>query len=400
MNARLKTALLCLGSTCLCFSQTSRALEPANLSWGPVFITPTLDTRLEYVDNLFRTPDDTKETGLSVIKPRIQAWLENGLNTYSFAYTLEDFRYFDSSDDNFTDHQYNIDIHHEFDARNVLNVYGEFYDAHEERGSGLSEGVADLIDEPVEFERTTAGTDYVYGNRDSRGRVKLEAKYRDTEYQNFREDTRYRDYDQWGTEGTFYWQVANRTEVLAAVRYQEIRYDLIDPLRRGGSFDSDEYNYFVGVNWEPTARTSGSIMLGAYDRSYESDRRADDDGFSWEVDLYYKPRTYSVFHLESRRFSQETNGLGDSVNTQAARLDWDHAWTGRSSTRLSGLVANEDYRGAEREDDVYRIEVAYEYALRRWVDLGLGFHYEDRDSNVDLYDYDRSKVFIEANFSL
>ena len=391
-------ALFGIAGICVCLP--SIALEPANLNWGSLYITPTLETRVEYVDNLFRTPEDQKETGLSVIQPQVQAWLQNGLNTYSFDYKMIDWRYFDSSADDYTDHQFNIDVHHEFNAKNVMNVYAEFFDAHEERGTGLSEGVAELIDEPVEFERRTAGADYMLGNLSSRGRVFLEAKYRDTEYQNFREDTQFRDYDQWGTEGTFFWKVASKTDLLAAVRYQEMRYDLVDRLNPGGSFDSDEYNYFVGVNWQPTAKTSGSVKIGAFDRSYESEAREDDDGFSWEVDVFYRPRSYSVFHLESKRFSQETNGLGDAVNTQATRIDWDHNWSSRSSTRLSGLAAVEDYRGVERKDDVYGIEAAYEYALRRWVDIGVGVRYEDRDSNEDLYNYDRSKVFLEAKFSL
>lgn len=63
---------------------------------------------------------------------------------------------------------------------------------HEDRGTGLSEGVAELIDEPVEFGRRTVGADYMLGNRGSRGRLLLEAKYRDREYQNFREDTQFR----------------------------------------------------------------------------------------------------------------------------------------------------------------------------------------------------------------
>ena len=234
----------------------------------------------------------------------------------------------------------------------------------------------------------------------SKGRARLAAKYRDTEYQNFREDTQYRDYDQWSVDGTFYWKVASKTDALAEIRYQETRYDLVEPIRRGGSFDSDEYNYLVGVSWEPTARTSGSIKLGWFDRTYKSARREDDDGFSWEVDVYYKLRTYSVFNLKSRRFSQETNGIGDAVNAQETRLDWDHDWNGRSSTRLSALFLNKDFSGSERQDDVYGVEAAYKYAMRRWLDLGVGYRYEDRNSDLELYDYDRNRLFFEARFSL
>jgi len=376
------------------------ALEPANLNWGSVYVTPTLDTRVEYVDNLFRTPDNAKETGLTVIEPEVQAWLQNGLNTYSIAYKLTDWRYFDSSDDDFIDHQFNIDVHHEFNAKNVWNIYGEYIDAHEERGTGLSEGVASLIDEPVEFQRDTLGTDYTLGNDGSKGRVLLDARYLDKEYQNFQDLTQYRNHTTNQLAGTFFWKVTGKTDVLAEVKYQEARYEEVDPLRLGGSYDSDEYNYFLGITWDSSAKTAGSIKLGNFKRTYKSQKRQDDDGFSWEVDVYYKPRTYSVFHLASKRLSQETTGIGDSINTQKSRLNWDHDWNSRSSTQLSVLLQNEDYSGSEREDDLRGVEAVFKYSLRRWADLSAGYRYEERDSDFDLYDYDRSTVFVEAKFSL
>ena len=376
------------------------AVEPANLSWGPVFVTPTLDTRLEYTDNVLRTPDDDKDSMISVIKPRVQAWMENGLNTYSLAYTMIDTRYFDSSRDDYTDNQLNLDIYHEFNARNRANLYAEYFDAHEERGTGLSEGVAELLDEPVEFERTTLGGDYTLGSAQSRGRLLLAGKTRDIEYQNFRETTRYRDYSNYGLGATFFWRIKGKTDLVAEVRYQETEYDKVDPTSREGTLDSEEYNYLVGLSWDATAKTSGSVKVGAYDRTYDSNERSDSNGFSWEADVSYQLRTYSIFTLASKRFSAETNGAGDAVNANRTTLGWSHNWNKRSSTNLTLGYLNEDYEGTEREDDEYQVSASYNYAMRRWLDLGAGYSYADRDSDIDLYEYSRSVVYITASVSL
>jgi polysaccharide biosynthesis protein VpsM len=382
------------------------ALEPANYQAGPVFLTPTVESRLGYVDNLLRSKDDEKSTGMSTIKPRVQAWLQNGLNTYSFTYELANYTYFDSSDDNFTDNIFNLDVHHEFNARNVVNLFGEYYAGHEERGTGLTEGLtedseaAELIDKPVELDRTIIGGDYTYGSQASRGRVKLAARGTEHDYQNYDRYTRYRNRDEARYDGTLFWRVAPRTDALAEVRYIDTEYDQTNPRDSAGSLDSEEFNYLVGLTWEATAKTSGSVKVGMFDRTYDSGARSDDDGFSWEVDVTYRPRTYSSFNLESRRFSDETNGLGNAVDANKTTLTWKHEWNTRSSTSLSLGGGTEDYTGSPREDDVFNVEASYNYRFRRWVDFGLGYRFEDRDSGLKYYDYSRNEVFMEARLSL
>jgi hypothetical protein len=397
LRVQLITVVAALGALA---AYPALALEPANLKAGPVYITPTLDTKISYVDNLLRTDDDEQDTGISTIKPRVQAWLANGMNTYSLTYELADYRYFDSSDDDFTDNTFNLDVHHEFNAKNVVNVFAEVYIGHEERGTGLSEGVAELIDEPVEVDRTLFGGDYTYGSKISKGRVKLGAKTLEHDYQNFNSYTRYRSRDHYQYDGTFFWKIGPKTDALAEVRYVDTEYDNTDPLRLGGSLDSEEYNYLVGLAWDATSKTSGSVKVGMYDRQYDSSFRKDDDGFSWEVDLTYRPRTYSWFNLESKRYSEETNGLGDAIDANKTTLSWNHDWNSRSSTVMSFMYGNEDYTASDREDDRYGVQATYNYNFRRWVDFGVGYRYEDLDSDLDFYDYSRNEVFLEAKLSM
>ena len=137
-----------------------------------------------------------------------------------------------------------------------------------------------------------------------------------------------------------------------------------------------------------------------YDREYDSNGRRGEDGFSWAVDLTYRLRSYSRFILESARVTNETNGLGNAVNTRTAALSWQHDWNSRSSTAVSVSYGNEDYTDSRREDDRYGVEAGYNYAFRRWLDLGVGYRYEDRDSSLSLFDYSRNEVFVQIRLSL
>ncbi len=389
-----------LSTAGIMFTSTAVAVEPANFQLGPVFVAPTLNTKLGYTDNLLRSSDDELDTLFSQITPRVQAWLQNGVNTYSLAYKLEDYRYADSGRDDFTDQQVNLDLHHEFNARNTLNVIGEFYDGHEERGVGVSDGVGSILDKPVEYERATFGGDYTYGSVASDGRIVLEGKRADYQYQNFRDFTRFRDRVQGNLAGAFYWRVGAKTDALLELRYIDNEYDennILDPL---GSLDSDEYNYLVGLSWDASAKVSGSAKVGAYEREYNSSGREDDSGFQWEVDLNYQPRTYSNININTRRYSQETNGRGNVINTEEYGLSWAYNWNSRSATLLGVTAATENYDGTPREDDRVDVQASYNYTARRWLDLGIGLRHEDRDSNENLFQYTRNVFFIEAKLSL
>ena len=192
-----------------------------------------------------------------------------------------------------------------------------------------------------------------------------------------------------------------RTDTLFEVRAIDTEYDNTDPSVPAGSLDSDELHYLVGLSWDATAKTKGDVRLGMYDREYDSSGRSDEDGFHWEVELTWKPRTYSSFVLETNRRSQETNGLGDYIDTQEVILTWEHKWNLRAKTLFSIEVAEDDYSGTDRTDDRYNLEASYRHELRRWFDVGVGYRYEERDSDSQRrLDYDQNMFFVELFLSL
>jgi len=396
--ARTAVSAAVLGA---CTMQPALALEPANLQFGPLYFTPTLDLEAYYTDNLWLTDTQEKNTWVGVITPRLQTWLQNGASDYSLTFELEDSTYASSDDDDYTDYTATVDVHQVFNARNRLNLYGEYYDGHEKRGTGFIEGELSLItDKPIEYERSTFGGDYTYGSKTSRGRLKVAAESVDFDYQNYRDFTRFFDRTEDALAGTLFWKVAPRTDALVEARAINNDYDDEDPSDPAGTHTSDELNYLLGVAWEATGRTSGHVKLGMYDRDYDSGAREDEDGFLWEVGVRYQPRTYSTLDLNTRRYYQETNGLGDGINTRALNLGWGHSWNQRSSTHLNLGYMNDDYEGGDREDDTYDLEARYDYGFRRWVDLSAGYRYQYRDSDLNFFDYSGNIFFLEARMGL
>lgn len=396
-------ALFALVLLLACLLSTGRAfaVDPASLEVGPVYLTPTAEARAGYLDNLLRSDGDEQSTAFTIISPKIRAWAQSHNNVYALSYEIRDLRYADSKQDNYTDHFVDLEIHHEFNAKNVLDVFGEYDDGHEERGIGLSEGeIGDLLPAPIEYERSRFGGFYSYGNANSRARVVLGADILNYDYQNFEEFTQYRNRDHVSYFGEVFFKVAPRTEILAQVRAIETEYEDFNPLWEGGSLDSEELNYMVGINWDASGKTRGSVRLGQFEREFDSAGRQDDEGFHWEAALDWRPRSYSHLNVETRRFSQENNGLGDYINTEELSAQWVHNWSGRTRTTVRGLLADDDYSGSFRKDERIDAEAIFTYAFRRWLDLGLGYRYEARESDEDNRDYQRNMVFFEAELSL
>ncbi len=69
-----------------------------------MYFTPTLDLETYYTDNLWLTELREKDTWVGVVTPRLQTWLQDGVNTYSLGFELKDSTYESSGDDDFTDY--------------------------------------------------------------------------------------------------------------------------------------------------------------------------------------------------------------------------------------------------------------------------------------------------------
>lgn len=386
-----------------CFNTTpALSVEPANVRMGSLYLTPTLDLEQLYTDNLLRTTNQELDTWGTIARPRLQTWAQHDLDTYSLTYQLEDGRYVDSSDDDYTNHLFRSDIHKEFYEPHVLDVFAKYVNAYEPRGTGLVEGdLSALIDEPLKYELTGFGGQYTLGSDNTRGKLELEARTEDRKYKNFRELTRRYDRDEDALRATVFYRVGGRTDALAEIRMidTDYRVDLFQDDSSLGALDSEEYTYLIGASWEATGNTTGSVKLGVFDRNLDSERNSD-SGFSWEVDIIWEPRTYATFEVGTRRYSEETNGVGDYVNARDYHVSWDHDWSSRIHSRVAMLYGDDEYPSSARNDDRYEAEARLDYRFRLWCDFGVGYRYDKQASTIRSLDYTRNEFFIDVKLSL
>jgi hypothetical protein len=259
-----------------------------------------------------------------------------------------DYGWYDqSSDDDYTDHDLEAGAYLLLGQRSGLDLVASYDDAHENRGTGLTRGVPPASGAfPQDPDRYTTAQflgRYAYGVSQTRAFLALEGSTEALTYKNNRERTRQFDRDDTYGQATFGLRVRPKTSVELRVRARDIKYDYSRP--SGISADSREYRYLIGVVWEATAKTTGSVLIGQVDKRFDDPARPDFSGPNWEVAIRWSPRTYSHFDLSTERYTDEpVDLLGDVTDTAVYSLGWSHEWNDRVGSRLAASKLDQTYR--------------------------------------------------------
>ena len=375
---------------------------PAYIDVGPVAVTPEVAMETTYRDNIYLQENDETDSWLFTLRPTVTALAQERENTYRLKYEGETSWYEeDSSEDenNYFDHTLTADTALLLTDRWSATAFYSYAWLHEDRGTGLTEGqVGEFISEPVEYEQWEVGGSVEYGS--GVGRLELSANYLEREYTNFQDLTRSRDRDETGFGAKFFYPVAPKTDIFLDYTWKDISYP--NPFENVPPLDSEEYTLQGGVEWEITPNLTSSAQAGYVDKSFESSERRDWDGIGWTVDLWMSPTENDTITIVGSRAPDETTLQGDFIKRETATATWDHIWSDRFNTSLSGTLTRETYEGSinDREDDVYGIKIQVNYQFRRWATFYTSYGWDEKDSNAENLSYNSNTVIFGARFSL
>jgi len=391
------------------FATADRALAevsqigPAVINAGPVAITPTAGSEVKYRDNIYLEDDNPVDSWIYILRPRLNAALQDRENLYQFDYRGEAGWYEENSHaerNNYFDNTFSGSGHMEFTDRWLAEVMASWAALHEDRGTGISEGIVGLlIDQPVEYDQWDVGASVQYG-AEGNSRLLLRAGYMDRSYQNFKDITRTRDRDETTVAGTFFYPVAPKTDLLLEYVYKDIRYP--NPFELLPELDSTENSVWGGVEWELTPNMTSTARLGYVDKNFDDSQRKDWDGIGWSVSLALRPRDQDTIYLETSREPEETTQVGNFIKRETALARWNHDWTDRIYSQVSVTYERDDYEQSfdNRDDDVYGAALKVGYEFRRWANVFIGYEYDEKDSNVDNLSYTDNIFRVGVELSL
>ena len=375
------------------YPETPPASGPANIQVGdsPVFVTPYVGTAIGRDDNLFLTRDNQRASDLFIVSPGVKLDARDPNKVVQASYQGQIGRYTSSRDDDYVDHAARAQFDMALDRRNFLKLGVDYIRSHDPRGS---------TDRPIgsgpdRYRQTTPYATYALGAPGAQGRVELYYSDPGRRYVSNRDTTINGDREMQEFGGAFYWRVMPRTYVMAEARQTDVRYDL-----SSSPLSADEHRYYAGVTWEATAATTGTVKVGQLRRNFKDPSQPDFSGTSWEALVSWAPKSYSKLDFYSARQTNESTGLGSFILSSLAGVTWSHAWTTYISTAVDARFQKDDYQGFDRNDKIAVLGLKAGYKFRRWLTLGAEFTHTKRDSNLDLFDYDKNLYLLTITGTL
>ncbi|MBW8190168.1 outer membrane beta-barrel protein [Neiella marina] len=401
MRSFVTAVLPSAGAVLMLGTQLAQAAgyEPAQIDVGAgLGLVPQIAIKNGFDDNTANQSSNEIDSWFTVIKPRLT--LEGGgdISHLAVTYELADGRYHSSDEDDFTDHKFITELHHEFTSKHRVDLDYRFSRVHEERGTGISEGQGESLTEVAEKDIHRADLVYGIGAAQARFNFDINVNYEDLAYRNYEQLTQYSDYDTIGGGATVYYRLGPDSSLLLDAQYAERSYDLLPP--SGLSRDSSDQQLRLGFRWQATGVSAGTFKLGYAERDYDDAQRSDFSGLTWSLGAEWAPKTYSTFYIESGRRAKDPDTLGDYVRETTAQIRWEHGWTERFTTLASIAYQDEEYTGIERDDDALTGEIGARYHWRRWLNTDLSYQYIDQDSTFDALTYDKNIYWLTVTASL
>src|SRR2546421_955592 len=342
--------------------------------------------------NIFQSSTDVQSSQIWTLAPRLLLRFEPARSRLEFGYKGDYGWYDKSSRDDYADHALQAGAYLLMGERSGLDLVASYDETHENRGTGLSVGIDPASGAfPQDPDRYTDGqylARYTYGVSHTRAFVVLEASREKFAYRNNLPLTQPFDRDESYGQATFGVRLRPKTSLELSVQARDITYD--HPRASGLNLDSREYRYLLGVVWETTAVTTGSVRVGGVTKKFDDPALPDYSAPNWEVAIRWSPRTYSHFTLSTKRYLAEPVDLsGDATDSAVYSLSWTHGWSSRLASKLalSRLYWTYRFVAGERKDRSPLYRLALTYKMRWWLRWEAGLDLDARDSPIASYNY-------------
>lgn len=369
------------------FPQEPPATGPASVQLGdtPFYVLPSVGAGFGYDDNLFYAHTNEKSSSYWQVTPGIRLDGRDANKVVQVSYQNQTGRYTSSADDNYVDNTARAQFDMAFDPHNFLRLGYDYVLGHDPRGSTDRP----ISGRPDRYRRTSPFAMYALGAPGAQGRFELYVSDPVLHYLNNREFTTPNDRKMPEFGGAFYVRVAPRTYAMVEARQTDVRYE-----QPGSPLSAKEDRYYVGVMWEATAATAGTIKVGQLRRNFSNTDQPTFTGTSWEALVTWAPRTYSKLDFYTTRQTNESTGLGNFILTSIAGVTWSHNWTSYVSSGVDAHYQRDEYQGFDRTDKYSVLGLRAGYKFRRWLTFGAEFNHTTRDSNVDTFQYDKNLYLI------
>ncbi|BCX82236.1 polysaccharide biosynthesis protein VpsM [Methylomarinovum caldicuralii] len=357
------------------------AIETQQLTPG---FYPALRVGYAWLDNVFRSEKQEKADTVFQARPMLH-W-KAGTVVYDLNARYQGnygvYRVLDEQD--YMDHTLSIGFGLHPTEKMALELSDRYKIGHDQPGISGTQVFAPP--KPNRWHDNRFRAQFTYGRRIATAQLQLAYEEATRRFQNNQRE--FSDRNQHTGTATWLYHVLPKTWLVTEFQYQ------INDFQMNKAFDqdSDQWHVFQGASWEISAVTQGEILLG-YLRSTPKDQRffKPFSGFGARISINWQPRTYSRVTLRAERMPQLGSTASAFFLANRIGLTLQHEPTERIRIQTSAAYEKDDYSfnrfGPERQDRFLRFGLEINYAMLHWLNLGLGYSHDIRNSSLRLSDY-------------
>lgn len=355
-------------------------------------LSPELTVKEFHDDNLTNAASNEISSFGTLVQPNLTYELKNNKNRYTLDYLVAAATHYSSKNDDYVDQTVSADYEYTPTSKIKLGIETEYYRGHDPRGTGGAEGTGVVQNSFDRYHHYKIDANASYGAKSSKGQFEIDMGHIAKDYDNNFSATAVRDREDLYGSARLYYRVMPKTQMVLEARVAEYHYD--QDAAGTASLDSTTSRALVGVKWDTTYKTTGTAQAGYIQKNFDSSGRVDGQDFTWELGVEWKPKSYSTFNLDTSRDLTESSGAGDFTSTDSITLSWNHEWSKKVSTKLNFSYSEDsfDQDTTGRSDNKLGFGASVDYEMRRWLSFGAGYTYDERDSTINTFDYDRNQV--------
>lgn len=358
-----------------------------------LYFYPSLFTGVGYNNNLTRAETNTIGSSFVTVAPQLVAEMKNKGDRYTVLASVNSTTFNSSSDDNATDGELTLAGDNYFSSRARMGWSLGQVNGTDPRGS--TQRAANT--KPDTWHSTNANGTFIYGAPEASGRLEFDVGSQGKVYDSNRATTAASDVNVTSLAARVYYRLGTRSLALAEVRNAKNAYVL-----SSSTASNTERRYYAGLTWDATAATTGIFKVGQMTKDFDSTvaGREKFTGGSWEGTIRWSPLTYSVVDFQTSRATADASGVGNYLLTTGNDVVWNHKWTQSLSSRASLGQLTTEFAGAGRTDTANNYGIAVNYAVLRWLQLGVDLSGTDSTSNVSGSAFKRNVTMFTLNASL
>lgn len=371
-----------------------------NIHWEALKVSPSIALTQTWDSNVYSVRDDAllrqvygmEEMAdlITTYTPAVRLGLPFKTHSAQASFSSDIRRYKEHPSENSSTFTGRLHADFNFPWGGLLSIDESYIRGFDERGRDL-----------------TAGKDYYYLHRTAvtagynahnRWKVLVDASLADKDYS--RTASSYKDRDETRLGVKIYASPSPKTFIFAHLGTAEYRYK--DNLA-SQNMDSSERTVSAGLIWELTGKTWLTAEWGVMEKELENGG-TDFDGSAGAVQFKYAVTDKTQVQVSYAKSLSESDVQGGGyIVADQLRIGYSQRITPKITFDAEGSHLTEEYsepttvlgETRKREEEVWASTLSLTYAPREWLSLALEWTHIDRDSNMDVLDYNR-EVF---NFS-